>query len=833
MRLMDRSLFLFLILCVFTSGCNNAVRELNKPRPPKIDIEGPKVVARSPEIDASNINLFEIIRITVNEALDTSTIDDNNIQVFRIPTIGEIIPVSPEKDMTGKVIGITYNASDHTLRFKPAAKFDKGSRYQVKIMADSGPAKIGLKDLVGNVLQANEGKYYSWFFTTTNADLPPAIASFSPLPNELLKNTRQPIEVHLNTEFISTINETEGAISVALNGKPWGGKISYHKDPANYIIRFIPDGVGWPLDSTLEVSLNVSDASVVPVIDNFKWKFDVRNGVFDGSKAMALSVDGEPVMVSRIITDKLGNVVILWIKKTFTDLFKTVFIMDLYASRYQADENKWYTEAIENLDPVLNKYFSVFHAYDVNGNIAVAYGYDNVYRVVRYDHQNRWDVKNTKILFTSSDYNVGDLKMFFQPNGNLVIIWGSMKNLETVDILALQYLSSANTWETTPSSIKKEFAALNLSPFFDAVQDAKGNIFVFWQQGNELLANRLDALTGQWRNGTNLYVISVGYGGITLPKILVNPEGDITLLWTEIKRQTNLTIYNESIYANHFINGSWYRNPIKIDTRPDNIGLSDLYPVIDHLGNINLTWMEFDELYATHFEKITQQWRYDANNISILLTSPKNTLSVDGPPIMLNDQKGNTTVMFKEAKTFNNLYASRFNADIKAWQPQLSLLENINVANEDFYTLQKYAVMDLNGNITLVWLQGTQLLTTRYEINNGGWQSDGVSRAPISLGGLSSSMALTDDLGRLRVDGLGNVTFVWTELKSGEPFSASGMLAKRYNSKSGWDAKTYSLVFDEQTSNIIDNAPFFEVDHAGHGTVAWFQDSKLWVNRFD
>jgi hypothetical protein len=203
--------------------------------------ECPIVLVTNPENDASNVSTSEIITVTFNKEMDSTTITPTSITL---------------NGPSSQVVGIvTY--SGMTATFTPSSPLALNTLY-------IGKVKTTVKDIKGNALQVE----YTWKFTTGAVNNPTVISTD---PSNMEGN------VLLNKVITATFSEpmdpltiTGTSFIITENGNPITGVISYTGNTAS----FTPTS-NLVLGATYLATITTTASNVAgtPLANDYDWTF--------------------------------------------------------------------------------------------------------------------------------------------------------------------------------------------------------------------------------------------------------------------------------------------------------------------------------------------------------------------------------------------------------------------------------------------------------------------------------------------------------------------------------------------------------------------------------
>ncbi len=353
---------LIILGIVVQSACNNSVEEVSRPvkiQPEVTDKQAPKITRVSPEKNAANVDKFNSISAVFNERLDENYINELSVRLFYIQDGQDPKPVQLNKQA-----GIKY--TNTTLVITPEQPMVESGLYLVRLLANPDDS-LSIRDIAGNVLEANEqNEYFSWSFTIS-ADKQNALVSISPLPGDVVSTATEPVEVTINpllygnadisepeiqnsiiitmdtitSDFCAAIPVLDNRISGAITASPQNGETTGVKK-----LSFIPEPPGYPLTANINAYVCVKNKSG-GVLLRKSWSFFMRDGSFQAlaEKPLLNTTDGT-LLADNTVMDAQGNVSVFW-QKTVYDYSDPndpggTLISDNYSSkRFNATSGIW------------------------------------------------------------------------------------------------------------------------------------------------------------------------------------------------------------------------------------------------------------------------------------------------------------------------------------------------------------------------------------------------------------------------------------------------------------------------------------------------------------
>lgn len=348
-------------------------------------------------------------------------------------------------------------------------------------------------------------------------------------------------------------------------------------------------------------------------------------------------------------------------------------------------------------------------------------------------------------LVTDESAYASDPHIAVDPSGGTYVIWRDDRN-GNPDIF-FTYRSPEGTWSANQQVNADPGGLEQLYPSIAA--DAEGNAYALWHDANLMFAYRPEG--GSW--GEAIQVNDVN-GCASNGEIAVDPAGNATAVWLDIRNWINTSIYAASRPAG----GSWGANePVSTDTLY--VG-DDLVIVMDASGTAYTAWEDhrnYDpnwgwDIYMAE-RPLVGSWgsnqRINQEHLNYYQEYP--SLSVDGEGKLyaswLDDRLGNSyDVYFSERSTAGD------------WSTAIPLHDHPGML------MQSRAVLSTNsaGDMVVVWGDPRDR------------NVDIVSKTRPAGGGWGRTLRVNDDTNRsakdspaLSVDTAGNVTLVWADARGG------------------------------------------------------------------
>ncbi len=786
-----------------------------------------------PSANAAQIEIFEVIRATFSKPLNPVTVNEFNIKLIK-SVAGTLTPIEPQKDSLGNVTGITYEESDHSIVFKPQAELEYDTDYIVQFLADRID-NFGIKDIGGNVLVPNAGKYFTWTFTTKPSPIvTPILQSYSPLSSSIITDMFQPIEVDIDeTQFSQVPTLDQISMSVKLyDSMEWAGNVTY--DQQNGVIRFTPTESGWPYNARLRVYASMRDAQ--STIFDINWYINTRDALYD-PLTIATLTDGNQTTTAKPYTfsvslfnvvnpinhSKNGNVSVVWIEISDIDKKRKIFTLNNNVSL------GWDVPSEEITDPLISVndiQGLTIVADSLNNNTAIWNQQDSIGRGLwasRYSKSTAWSIakkySTPHNLQTMPPPVIGGISKTIVPDnqGNVTVIWGLRSPATSIiNLYAARYNQGFN-WEAT-QQIENNIDSDETLGRIEATPDTNSNVSVVWVTGNNKAYSTSYIAGDGWQSGINtspnLLFKYTGNTGIRNYKILSDKAGNITMFWELITTNPVDNSFNEDLWGIRYNVGVGWEPPVNIenDSFP-NVYFSSENGDADKKGNATIVWRQSQFIKATRYNSGAGWLSNDQ-----MPAQPIADLGVDTASYFaVSADNGDLFIIWKRktvAKTYN-LYAKRYDKDT-GWESTPVLLFSGYNPNESFNIFYRKA--DDFGNLSILLSYDNKIFAANY-LNGFGWASGDQVYAKniITLKGPIKKLGLPKAV----MDKAGNVTVIWTkEIVSDSNYQ---VFAKRYNPMKGWSPDEIKLA-----ENLVWTERFYlGVDSSGRVALVWTDKNKL------
>ncbi|MFV2057450.1 MAG: hypothetical protein ACC707_13335, partial [Thiohalomonadales bacterium] len=279
----------------------------------------------------------------------------------------------------------------------------------------------------------------------------------------------------------------------------------------------------------------------------------------------------------------------------------------------------------------------------------------------------------------------------------------------------------------------------------------------------------------------------VRYPKTTQYQQIKDSSGNISVFWRQA-RTGSYSQYGSSIWSNRYsIKTGWTKKQsgeltgkrISPFAAYSTGVIFDIKSVVDETGNITLAWYELDtnlstiELWATHFD-ITKGWKTDTEGepLAVLLGSDieygKPIYSIKYPSEKYTefgisvDLLGNVTLIFMRG---TEVLSQRWDALTKKWNNQTTAIKAtpkiIYNNNSGLGVIEKVLTGD-NGEIALFWYNNWNIYVSQYKKKNGRW----INRQLSKLSKPTTAKNIRISNPKYVMDHLGNITVAWIEVDS-------------------------------------------------------------------
>lgn len=551
-----------------------------------------------------------------------------------------------------------------------------------------------------------------------------------------------------------------------------------------------------------------------------------------GAARLIDSIDEGDVESARAVVDGSGNVTVVWTQYDGPqDPDLPPPHLDLWASRYNVGAGGWSSAQQLELKKEDTEVALDVKAYqmvvDLAGNVTVVWSQAmaDSYTTgpVRTDVERtdlwaarfsvaesgwgkgeRIESANLGATTTEAIEDIGEFKVVVDGADEVSVLW-TQHNGSQYDLYANR--SVAGIWDATPTLVDSENLGHASSP--QLLVDATGKLFAFWTQSDGARLNLWGAhYAAGWSAAAKLD--SEDAGDVEAPVAVVDNDGAATVAW----RQFDGSYW--SLWTRRYA-GSW-GGAEQAEALSGDVSTPQL--LVYGTTGVMLLWVQSDGVVNNVWSKhYAGAWVDDGN-----ITDDSGNA---GSVVMVKDGAGAVTAVWVQhdataLKPVDNLWANRFSAG--SWG-SASLIETGNSGD----VRSPMLMADRRGTdlVSVIWLQADggrfDLWSNHY--SNGLWGSAGL------VEGLDEGSAVDP---HAVMDGNGNITLIWRH-----PYDSSSLLVtNRYtvSAVSGWG----SVAEAGSTEYDGGYAPQVLVDGSGAVTVIWLQPVAgastarvdLYANRF-
>jgi hypothetical protein len=379
-------------------------------------------------------------------------------------------------------------------------------------------------------------------------------------------------------------------------------------------------------------------------------------------------------------------------------------------------------------------------AVDRNGNVTAVWSHDDgtgIWSIWsnRYPADGPW---GTPVLVENNDAgSAGEATLAVDRNGNVTAVWSQDDGTGIWSIWSNRY-PAGGPWGT-PVLVETDDVRSASSPALAV--DPAGNATVAWIRGGVIGSSPPTVWSRRYPadgpSGTALRISPVSLQGLDIAKIVVDPNGNVTVVWAG---------WGESIGSNRYpAGGDWETAAL---VAPGSTWWLDV--AVDAAGNLTTVWARIDHgLYTSPYaSRYTDGGPWDTE-VKIDSIDDDDTIF---EPRVIADRGGNVTVVWTKLEAPDNelsIWSNRYPSS-GPWGTAV----RIDTADAGTDASGPDLAVDPSGNVTSVWshLDGG-VWSNRYPIG-GPWgmpvriHADGAGRARWAT---------------LAVDSAGNVTAVWSQ----------------------------------------------------------------------
>lgn len=319
----------------------------------------------------------------------------------------------------------------------------------------------------------------------------------------------------------------------------------------------------------------------------------------------------------------------------------------------------------------------------------------------------RWEIvassrprggKWTVPVAISGDTRTGEVlrsKVAVDPNGNAVAVWAArppqMGNEETWRTLWAASRSPAGAWGQP-----EEISVASAVSEFDVVIDASGNATAIWSSLNDgeddepgaFVRTSSRPLGGAWSGPVELS----GANGAN-PEVAVNPDGDLTAVWTGIDPDTDNTVVRSK---SRRAGGAW--SATATDLSSDAGDASDAQVTVDPQGDATAAWS-----YSENGDMAVQAAHRAGGGWSSPVELWDDVADTAFPSVALaTDPQGNATAIWSSFVSGGHVMRSSTSAAGGAWSSPVALSTPDGGDNQSV-AINPRIVADPQGGLTATW----------------------------------------------------------------------------------------------------------------------------------
>jgi hypothetical protein len=267
-----------------------------------VDKTPPTVTSFSPVDGAINVSLYENVRATFNEQIDSSTVNNSTVEL-QDPS-GALTPAE-----------VSYNSASRAVTLDPTAPLAEGTKYTAVVKGGT----TGVKDLAGNPLAAD----LRWSFTTVT---PPRVLSVTPArdaPNVSLDVT--PAATFSQALDPTTVNSSTVALTDSATA-PINSKVLYVRSVGRMLL--VPDEplqYGQTYTMTFKGgpgSPRITNLAGTPLASDYTWSFTTMSSDTGSCDSVSFNTTpridlprqdyGQRILVEDFNQDSIPDLVAIW-----------------------------------------------------------------------------------------------------------------------------------------------------------------------------------------------------------------------------------------------------------------------------------------------------------------------------------------------------------------------------------------------------------------------------------------------------------------------------------------------------------------------------------------
>lgn len=266
-------------------------------------------------------------------------------------------------------------------------------------------------------------------------------------------------------------------------------------------------------------------------------------------------------------------------------------------------------------------------------------------------------------------------------------------------LLFVQSYVQCDGWTTSPFTLDSATAS-SAAPL---VVDVDGNVTSAWLEnysgGDDPQAAFFSNTLQQWMSPQNIAVASAG---VSMPQLIVDAFGTVTMVWVEYYNQNNNAY---TLFASRSTKGGPWTTPVPLNTDSMINVQGPVSMVVDAQGNVTLAWL-------AHNAGTSNYGIGTAHFTANIATPPTLYPLLDGVsphangsviPQLVVDQLGYVTAVWQEliGSTYG-VQAARLDPAGSAWSAATTL-DTPHALN----TITPQMVVDASGIVTVVWQEIT------------------------------------------------------------------------------------------------------------------------------
>lgn len=360
----------------------------------------------------------------------------------------------------------------------------------------------------------------------------------------------------------------------------------------------------------------------------------------------------------------------------------------------------------------------------------------------------------------------------------------SIVNFTTRDGIWGDALSISDSSDDTANATKPKIAT-----------DSNGNAVAIWQQIDDDETDLVTASYTAMSGWSDPVVIGSNIHSLTGGQIAMNANGQAIVAWA------NGGIVKASVYTSENGTGMWGNLNSLEELGVGNVG--SIQVAVDSQGNAVVIWTKGLSNLQVWANRYTPEDGWDT---AIQL----DTVATGSPyPQIVMDSSGNALAIWNNE---NELLSSQYivGSDWSTGWSTPNAIENRNASISHAPNLS----INSSGNAALIWIEGTNIVTSLYSAESG-WS---ITPAVLDTNDSSSSSA------KIALDNKGNAIAVWSQGDAG----VSSIWTSRYSAATSiWS--TAELIETDSTGAAGD--PQLAIDETGNAIVVWRQ--ILSNNRYD